>query len=65
MIRPPPPRVSKLSVVELSKKKTTADYSRRVRAIDGAFCGPRSKFDPVMIGQRSMFRKIVNFSTLH
>ena len=44
-----PPRVSKLMVVELSKK--IADCSRRVLAIDGAFFCPRSIFDPVMRDQ--------------
>ena len=47
-----PPGVSKLSVVELSEKKT-ADCSRRVLAIDSAFFYPRSKMDPVLGGQRS------------
>ena len=46
-----PPGVSKLSVVELSGK--TADCSRQVLTIGGAFFDHRSKIDPVLgvIGQ--------------
>ena len=50
----PHPRFSILSVVELSEKKT-ADCSRRVLSIGGAIFGPRSIFDPVFGGQRSIF----------
>ena len=59
-----PPRVSKVSVVELSGKKT-ADCSRRVLVIGISFFDPSSTFDPVMRGQRPNFRKIDNFSNLH
>ena len=57
------PHVSKLSVVELSKK--AANCSRRVLAIGGAFLDHRSIFVPVMRDQRSNVRKIDNFSTLY
>ena len=55
------PGVSKLSVVERSKKM---DCSRRVLAIGSAIFYPRSKFNPVLGGQRSDFREVCNFSTL-
>ena len=43
----------------------TVDCSRRVLATGGAFLDPRSIFDPVMISQKSSFREIDNFLTLH
>ena len=46
-------------------RKKTADCSRRVIAIGGAFLDPRSIFDPVMRGQGSIFGKVDNFSNLH
>ena len=52
-----PPGVSKLSVVALREKKTI-DCSRRVLAIGGIFFDPRSTFDLVMAGQRSIFGEI-------
>ena len=57
-----PPGVSTLSVVALCKKDQSIaldDYSRFVVYID-----PRSIFDLVMTGQRSIFGKIDDFSTL-
>ena len=47
-----------------SRKKKTIDCSRRVLAIGGIFFDPRSTFDLVMAGQRSIFGKIDVFSTL-
>ena len=49
LVRPPPPGVSKLSVVELRKKRriTLDEYSRLVVR----FFDSRSNFDPVMRGQ--------------
>ena len=41
-----------------------ADSSRRVLAVGGIIVGPRSIFDPVMAGQRSIFREFYDFSTL-
>ena len=59
-----PPCVSKLRVVDLSGK--AVDCSWRVPAIGYAFFFyPRSIFSPVLRGQRSDFREIDNFSTLH
>ena len=58
-----PARVSKLSVVELSQKKT-ADSSRRVLAIYVAFFFYlRAIFVPGMRGQISGFREVGKFST--
>ena len=57
-----PPGVSKLSVVALRGKKI--DCSRRELAIGGTFSDPRSTFDLVMAGQRSIFGEIDVFSTL-
>ena len=57
-----PPGVPKLSVVALREKKTI-DCSRRVLAIGGIFFNPRSTFDLVMSGQRSIFGEIDVFST--
>ena len=48
-------------VVDLSEK--TADCSRRALAIGGACFMLGQKFNPVMRGQISNFRKINNFST--
>ena len=58
-----PPGVSKLSAVTLCRKETI-DCSRRVLAISGIFCDPRSIFDLVMAGQRSIFGEIDVSSTL-
>ena len=52
-----PPGVSKLSVVALREKRPI-DCSRRVLAIGGIFFDPRSTFDLVMAGQRSIFGEI-------
>ena len=47
-----------------TSRKRPADCSRRVLAIGGIIFGPRSIFDPVMAGQRSIFRKFYDFSNL-
>ena len=58
-----PARILKLSIAELSGK--SSDCSRGVLAVGGAFFYPRSIFYPVMSGQRSNFREIDFFFTLH
>ena len=45
-------------------RKGPIDCSRRVLAIGGIFVYPRSTFDLVMAGQRSIFGEIDVFSTL-
>ena len=59
----PSPRVSKLRVVEFTEKNGEL-LSTSTRDWLCVF-GPRSIFDPAMIGQRSNFRKIDNVSILH
>ena len=45
-------------------EKKPTDCSQRDLAIGGIFFGPRSTFDLVMAGQRSIFGEIDVFSTL-
>ena len=59
-----PPRAFRNWVVELSEKIPGGLLSTGTRDWWCVF-GPRLIFDPVMRGQRSNFRKIDNFSTLH
>ena len=47
-----------------ASRKRPNDCSRRVLAIGGIFFDPRSTFDLVMAGQRSIFGEIDVFSTL-
>ena len=58
-----PPCRFELRVVPL-REKQTIDCSRRVLAIGSIFFYPRSTFDLVMAGQRSMFGEIDVFSNL-
>ena len=57
-----PARVSKLRVLELSRKKHRTSPDEYSRLVVRSF-RPRSIFDPVMRGQRSNLRNIDNFST--
>ena len=47
-----------------ASRKRSIDCSQRVLAIGGIFFDPRSTFDLVMPGQRSIFGEIDVFSTL-
>ena len=56
----PPPRAFETKGRRALRKKS-ADCSRRVLAIGGAFFNHMSIFDPVIRGRSSNFRKIENF----
>ena len=58
----PPPGVSKLSVVALREKDQSIALDECSRLVV-YFFDPRSRFDLVMAGQRSIFGEIDVFST--
>ena len=55
-----PIRVLEISAIELSGEKP-AESSRRVVAIYFPFLDPRSIFDPIMIGQKSIIAESTIF----
>ena len=61
-MRPPPWRFE--TKRRSASRRRPIDCSRRVLAIGGIFFDPRSTFDLVMAGQRSIFGEINVFSTL-